>query len=120
MGRNSKKSNKWEDIEEERRNDITELRKREVELLESSGSNKIRDYFLIGYGSYSILLLAYIKLRQKKLNNMTLALMIGPIIPYLYCLTKVFGDIEKYKQYFETRNELNNLIKKTSRSSEYK
>jgi len=120
MGRDSKKASKWEDIEEDRRNKLSELRKKEIELLEQSGSNKINKFFYIGYGSYSIFLLAFIKLKQKKLNRGALALMIGPIIPYLFCLTKFYGDIDKYKEYFKVRADLNQLIKKSSKSSEYK
>jgi len=120
MGRDSKKASKWEDIEEERRNKLIDLRKREINLLEESGSNKIKNFFFSGYASYSILLLALIKFRNKKLNNKTLALMIGPIAPYLFLLTKVFGNIDKYREYFEVREELNKLLKKSSKSSEYK
>ena len=120
MGKDSKKVTKWEDLDEERRNKLTELRTKELELLEHSGSNKIIKYFYVGYGSYSIFLLAYIKLKHKKLNNASLVLMVGPIIPYLFCLTKLFGNVEKYKEYFQVRAELNQTIKKSSKSSEYK
>lgn len=120
MGRDSKKASRWEDIEEERRNKLTELRRKELELLEHSGSNKINRYFYTGYGTYSIFLLAFLKLKKKKLNYATFALMVGPIVPYLFCLTKLFGDVNKYKEYFEVRAELNQLIKKSSKSSEYK
>lgn len=120
MGKDSKKSSKWEDIEEDRRNKLTELRTKELNLLEQSGSNKIKQNFYVGYGSYSVFLLAFLKLKQKKLNNATFALMVGPIIPYLFCLTKLFGNVEKYKEYFQVRAELNQLLKKSSKSSEYK
>lgn len=120
MGRDSKKATKWDDIEEERRNKLTELRTKELELLEQSGSNKIKQYFYVGYGGYSILLLGFIRYKKLKLSNTTFAMMVGPIIPYLFCLNRLFGDVEKYKEYFQVRAELNQLIKKSSKSSEYK
>ncbi len=120
MGKDSKKSKKWEDIEEERRVKLTEYRKKELELLEESGSNKVKKYFVTGYAVYSVFLLAYIRIRQKQLNSFTLSLMVGPIIPYLLTLTKLFVDVDKYKEYFEVRRDLNNLIKKSSESSAYK
>ncbi len=107
MGANKK----WEDIEIENRDKLSNLRQREIELEEKSGLSRILKDFKIGYGTYAISLFLFVKIRKLKLDNYILAAMIGPVIPYMVILNKMYLNHDKYKEYLIVKNELNTVIK---------
>jgi hypothetical protein len=102
---------KWEDIDIENREKLSNLRQREIELEEKSGLSRILKDFKIGYGTYAISLFLFVKIRKLKMDQFVLAAMIGPVIPYMAILNKMYLDHDKYKEYLLVKNELNIVIK---------
>lgn len=122
MGPNSKKARSWDDIDETVQDKLLTLRAKEKELKDRSGYNKWLSNFSIGslvyaFAYYNI----YFRKQINKQLNIKVLFQLGiPIVMLGYGLMKVYYDKEIFKQYYDTHLELNRLIKKTSKSSEYK
>ena len=119
MGKNSKKVSTWEDIDVETQNKIIEMRKNEKEYLEKSGYVKWKKYFITGYFSYSVIYY-FTYIRKRELTKLNISMLFIPAILYANLLLFLYFDLEYYKKYYINHIELNRIIKKTSKSSEYK
>ena len=94
-----RKAKTWDDITEQNRKNLSDLRMKELEYLDLSGYNKWRSYFLSGSCLYifSIYVIYFRKLTF--LQPKTLLISFGPIIPYGLALKNQFFDSVMYKNY---------------------
>lgn len=121
MSNKARKAKTWEEIDENVKGKLLELRKREIELKQQSGYTKWLNYFIKGSLSYSALYyFFYFRKQNYSFTPKTLSVLFIPICLYGFTLMKLFYDKEKFKEYYMNHLELNRLIKKTSQSSEYK
>lgn len=123
MGPNKKKAKTWEDIDDNVKDELLELREKEKMYKEKSGYNKWMKYFATGSLVYSLF---YYKIYFKNqttgqgIKLKSLFYLFAPICLYGFCLLKIFYDKEAFRNYYLTHIELNRVIKKTSQSSHYK
>jgi hypothetical protein len=115
-----KKAQSWEEIDQDTKTNITVLREKEKMLLEKSGYKKWKKLFFLGYCLYASAFFSYIIFKKKNLNTTNLFVLFFPTFPYGFLLTNLYFDKDAYKEYYLNHLELNRLIKKTSKSSEYK
>jgi hypothetical protein len=120
MSSKKDKARSWEEIDKETQNKLLELRKREKELLEKSGYIQWRKMFVRGYGLYAITYYLLFIYKNQALTTKSVGFLFLPAFPFAYILMYKYFDPESYKQYYLNHIELNRVIKKTSKSSEYK
>jgi hypothetical protein len=117
-----KKAKTWEEVDPQIKDEIAELRQKEIEYKEKSGYVKWVKYFCVGSVTYSFLYYQiYFKRRSAGVLNLSILFQLfSPIVLYGYGLMKVLYDKDAFKEYYLTHLELNRVIKKTSQSSHYK
>jgi hypothetical protein len=115
-----RKARTWEDISEDKRNILCELRQKEKEYLQSSGYKSWKKYFISGSVFYlSIIYLFYIR-KQQMIGPKSLLVAFGPIFPFGLTLKVMLFDSEKYKNYYDTHIEINRILRETMEKQEYK
>jgi hypothetical protein len=115
-----RKATSWEDIEKETQEKIVLLREKEKQLLEKSGYTKWKKSFVTGYATYAILYYFIFIFKRTELSKAKLGFLFLPAFPYAYFLMYKYFDVNSYRDYYLNHIELNRVIKKTSKSSEYK
>jgi hypothetical protein len=118
MGKKNK-AKSWEEIDCKTREKLIELRILEKEYLDKSGYVRWKKSFAKGYITYA-LVYYMIYARKHTISPKVLTFLFLPAIPYGYLLLKMYFNLDYYKLYYKNHIELNRLIKKTSKSSEYK
>ena len=121
MSDKKKKAKSWEEIDEESQKKLIELRTLEKEYKDKSGYNKWFKYFTSGSLIYAFLYYNLLfKKQQNKFSFISLASLFIPLGALSFVLTKTLFDKESFLKYYQTHLELNRVIKKISKSSEYK
>jgi len=121
MSDKKKKAKSWEEIDENSQQKLIELRALEKEYKEKSGYNKWFQYFTTGSIIYSFLYYNLIfKKQQNKFSFVSLVSLFLPLGAFSFILTETLFDKESFLKYYQTHIELNRMIKKISKSSEYK
>lgn len=120
----AKKVAKWEDLNEDTRDKITILRKKEEDLIEQSGYRKIFKGALYGCAFFISIVLFKFRYFVQKFNltnpkNISAFILI-PTCSYISFLHYLYFDVNKYREYYQTHIELNRVIKLNVKSSHYK
>jgi len=120
MSNKSRKAKVWEEVDDNIKEKIIELRKNEVEYKERSGYIKWVKFFCTGTAVYSLFFYNFYLKKYNSLNTKTFSFIVIPCTIYGFLLVKMFFNPEAFKEYYNTHIELNRLIKKACQSSEYK
>jgi hypothetical protein len=121
MSHKRRKAKNWEDLDENSKTELSDLRAKEVEFKNKSGYIKWISYFVPGTIFYSFLFYNfYLKKITHPPKIKQLILFVGPILLYGFSLCKAFYDPNAFKEYYDTHIEINRKIKKAFQSSEYK
>lgn len=121
MSEKKKKAKSWEDIDQESQEKLLELRALEKEYKEKSGYNKWFNYFTGGSLLYAVIYYKLIfKKQADKLSMKSIMSLFIPLGAYSFVLTKFLFDKDAFLKYYQTHIELNRVIKKITKSSEYK
>ena len=115
-----RKAKSWEDISEENRKKLSDLRHDEVEYLSLSGYNKWKTYFITGSSVYIIAIYIFYVRKLTILQPKTLLISFGPIFPYGLILKHLLFDDRMFKKYYETHHQINRLLRETTKKSEIK
>jgi len=123
MGPNKKKAKTWEEIDDNLKEELLELREKEKMYKEQSGYNTWIKYFATGSLVYSLFYYKVYLKNQSANQNIrlkSLCFLFAPICLYGFGLLKVVFNKEAFRNYYLTHIELNRVIKKTSQSNHYK